>query len=76
MRIVFLAGIFLVIIAYEVPGLIKNKEWRELAAFSGLMMVAMAMSFAEALNLPFPNPNTGLKMIFTPVTSLIYKMFT
>ena len=76
MVILALMVIFLVLIALEAPGLVRDKQWRELAAFSVLMVVAMALSFAQVLGLPIPNPNHGLEAIFTPIAEMIKKVLT
>lgn len=69
-----LALVFLGLIAVEAPGLIMKRQWRELGAFGGLMVIAMFLSFAEVLQLPIPNPTKGLEMIFNPVAEFIHKL--
>ena len=56
------------IIIYEAPGLIEKKLWRELLAFSVLMLLGMILSFGLALDLPLPNPVIVVEAIFAPVT--------
>jgi len=55
--------VFLAIIAFEVPGLIRKKMWRELAAFSVLLTIGMVLSFGQVLGYPMPNPTKGIEYI-------------
>ena len=71
MVIILLIIIFLGIIALETPSMLKKRQWRELAAFGVLMLGGMALTFAQALGLPLPNPTTGIEMIFSPVADII-----
>lgn len=65
--------IFLGIIAFEAPGLIKKKMWRELAAFSVLLIIGMIYSYGQVLNLPLPNPTKGIEAVFKPVSQYLEK---
>jgi len=58
--------VFLVIIALEVPGLVKEKMWRELTAFAVLLSFGMALSIPQALGLQLPSPNAPIELIFKP----------
>ncbi|PKM83016.1 MAG: hypothetical protein CVU89_02500 [Firmicutes bacterium HGW-Firmicutes-14] len=74
--IVLLGLVFLAIIAFEVPGMLKKQQWRELAAFSVLMLIAMALSFAQLLGLPVPNPTPVIEAIFEPVSEAVKKLLS
>jgi putative effector of murein hydrolase len=54
--IILLSAVFICIIIYEVPGLIKNKYWRELAVFSFLLSIAFLISILYTLKIKPPNP--------------------
>ena len=54
--IVVMIAFFAVLIWIEVPGLIKKKSWRELAAYSVLMVLAITVSMLYALDVDIPNP--------------------
>lgn len=69
-----LSFIFLAIIALEAPGLIKKKMWRELAAFGVLLLIGMAYSYGQALDLPVPSPTAGIEAVFKPVSRFIEKI--
>jgi predicted tellurium resistance membrane protein TerC len=76
MKIILLAVILIVIAAFEFPGLVKKKMWRELAAFSVLLLIGAALSFGQALKLPLPNPTRGIEAVFVPVSRFIDKLLT
>ena len=63
--------VFLVIIALEVPGLVRKKMWRELVAFSILLVIGMVFSFGQALGYEMPNPNKGIEYMFKSVGQII-----
>ena len=47
---------FICLILYEVPGLIRNKYWKELTVFSVLMLIAFIISLLQILRIELPNP--------------------
>lgn len=61
---VLFAGIFL----FEVPALIKQKYWRELAAFLFFWGLSLTLAVLLTFNIPVPNPqkmiNTSVEYIF------------
>jgi uncharacterized membrane protein YqgA involved in biofilm formation len=63
--------LFVIIIALQVPKLIKQRMWNDLYAFSGLLLLAMVLSFAQVLDVPVLNPFDILAKIFTPVTNYL-----
>ncbi|MCL5290417.1 MAG: hypothetical protein M1489_05235 [Firmicutes bacterium] len=74
---IFLASlIFIAIIAFEAPDLIKKKMWRELTAFGVLMLIGMFYSYGQILDLPLPNPTKGIMAIFKPVSQYLEKLLS
>lgn len=71
-----LSLVFIAIIAYEAPGLIKQKMWRELAAFGVLLIIGMVYSYGQVLNLPLPNPTKGIEAVFKPVSQYLEKLLS
>lgn len=53
--ILFILG-FILVILYEVPGIIRKKYWKELAVYSFLMSVAFTISLLYILRVKIPNP--------------------
>lgn len=68
--------VFALIIAFEAPGLVRKKMWRELTAFSVLLLVGMILSFGQALDLPLPNPTRGIEAVFKPFSLYLEKLLT
>jgi len=62
---------FIGIILFEVPGLIKQKMWRELAAFSFYLSIGMAMSIPQVLGIILPNPSKAIEVLIKPVSDLL-----
>ncbi len=46
--------IMAVIAIYQVPGLLRERQWRELAAFALVWLVAGAYAFLTAIRFPLP----------------------
>ncbi|MDD3364029.1 MAG: hypothetical protein PHZ03_03535 [Syntrophomonas sp.] len=65
---------YLGIIFIQVPYMVKNALWPELAAFSFLLVLAMVYSFGLLLNWQLPNLIDGLKLLFIPVTQFMEQM--
>jgi len=63
--------LFIGIILFEVPGLVKRKMWRELAAFSVYLGIGMALTIPQALGVKLPNPNNAIEALFKPVSELL-----
>ena len=76
MKVLALVILFLIIIAIEAPGLARDRRWPELAAFSGVLLIAMTMAFTAVLDIPLPNPTSGINAIFAPVGELLDKLLS
>lgn len=53
--IFLLIAVFIFMILYEVPGLIKKRYWKELAVFSFLISIAFFISLMQVLKIEIPN---------------------
>jgi ABC-type Mn2+/Zn2+ transport system permease subunit len=69
---IFLILIYSFIIAINIPGLIKRKEWRELAAFSILCVIAFALGLMYVLDIPIPSPMKILQHIIVDILGIKY----
>lgn len=74
--ILLVSLIFIVVLALELPYLIKNKLWREMAAFSGLLVIGMVYSFGMVLDRDLPDLVDLMEMVFIPVTRFIEQMLS
>ena len=75
--IALLVLVFIAIIAWEAPGLVRKKMWRELAAFSVLLLlIGMVLGFGLVLELPLPNPTKGIEAVFRPAGRYIESLLS
>ncbi len=74
MQIIALSLVYLAIIAAEVPYLLKSKLWKELAAFSILLLLALFYSIGLVLDKPLPNLIDLLEILFVPVTKFLEQL--
>ncbi|NLK51223.1 MAG: hypothetical protein GX295_02080 [Syntrophomonadaceae bacterium] len=64
------------IIVWVVPGLVKRRKWGELLTFSLLLLASMVYGYGMCLDWSLPNPNSGLEMIFGPVTRYLEELLS
>ena len=69
---IYLLLIYAFIIIINVPGLIRRKEWRELAAFSVMCVIAFALGFMYVLDIPVPSPMKGLQHLIVDMLGIEY----
>ncbi len=65
--------VFIAIIALELPKLLKQKKWRDIAVFSALLLIGMIYSYGQILDLPLPNPTDAIDAIFEPISKFVNK---
>ncbi|WP_018394301.1 hypothetical protein [Bacillus sp. 37MA] len=76
---VAVAGILVimaVIIAINVPPLLRKKLKKELWIFSLLLLFGTVLSIAEVLNIKIPNPLDWITAIFKPLSDMVEKLLT
>ncbi|MED3909801.1 hypothetical protein P4646_12770 [Peribacillus simplex] len=74
---VAVAGILVivaVIIAIDVPPLMRKKLKKELWIFYILLLFGTALSIAQALNIKIPNPLDWITAIYKPLSDMIEKL--
>ncbi len=64
--------IFIIIALFELPLLIKEKQWRELIVFSGLFVFAFIIAILQSIGIDIPNPIKGI-ISFLKYIHLSYK---
>ncbi|MBV7275360.1 hypothetical protein I6U48_20885 [Clostridium sp. PL3] len=65
--------IFIGIILFEAPVMIKKGYWHELKVFLGFLTVAFTMSLFYITGVPIPNPVKGMEYLVKDVMHLNYK---
>lgn len=71
MKILLLALLFISIILFEAPGLVKNKMWRELTAFSVYLFIGIALSIPLVLGIKLPNPSKAIEAVIKPISQFL-----
>lgn len=66
MLIMLLITALVLILAIEIPRLIKEKLWKELAVFIFLWAVGSFIALSVVLGIELPNPTDLLNAIFAP----------
>lgn len=66
---VIILTIFLALI--EVPSLIRKKQWRELAVYTGLLFSVLGLGIVQKLQLPVSNLTQGLDQAMKPFTEFV-----
>ena len=64
---------FLVIGYFNVPQLVRAKEWRELTVFSCLYAFGLTLSILLIIGVTIPSPIKGAQYILKDVLNLHYK---
>ncbi|OPY61109.1 MAG: hypothetical protein A4E56_02269 [Pelotomaculum sp. PtaU1.Bin065] len=64
---------FALIIWLEVPGLVRKKMWRELAAFSVFLFIGMALTIPQIYGIRPFDPNEPFKKLFKPLAEFLKK---
>ncbi len=74
MQMIFLLiAVFICIILYEVPELIRNKYWRELTVVSFLISIAFMISLMQILKIEIPNPVRDTQYLVKDLLNLGYE---
>ena len=63
--------IFIGVLALELPYLVRNKLWREMAAFIFLLLIGIVYSFGLVLDRQVPSLLDLMEMVFIPVTEFM-----
>lgn len=56
----------------NIPGLIRQKAWGDLAAFSVLYVAAFVLGLLYVLDIPIPNPMKALQYIISDLWGFKY----
>ena len=72
--IFLLIVVFILIIIYEAPELIRNKYWKELIAFSFLMVIAFVISLLYILHVKVPNPMKDTQYIVRDIFKNLFHL--
>jgi hypothetical protein len=71
LNLFLIAVAFAAIAGYEIPSMLHKKQWRELIAFSVLMLFGFTMSCLMIIGIRLPNPIQGIEFVTTKVYALL-----
>ncbi|AHF09461.1 hypothetical protein DEHRE_04720 [Dehalobacter restrictus DSM 9455] len=63
---------FVAIGLFEIPALVRNKHWRELAVFSVFFVLAFILALLQAADVKIPSPVKGMEYLFKDILKLSY----
>ncbi|HVJ48429.1 hypothetical protein [Desulfitobacterium sp.] len=69
MKVFVVLLLFATIALYEIPGLMRKKEWPELITSSVLLAIGFTLSFLQVIGVDVPNPNKGIEYLIKLLTS-------
>ena len=59
---------FIIILIFELPGLIRKKYWKDLTVFLALLIIAFVLSLLQTIGIIIPSP---AKYIETIINNLL-----
>lgn len=65
---------FAVIVAIELPRLIKQKTYREIVIFFVLIALGITLSLGQVLQLPIPNITKGIETVTRPIFKAVERI--
>ena len=74
MSAVLLTCFFAAVLRIQLPPLIKRKNFREITAYSLMMMIGMVYSYAYLWDIQLPNPTHAIDAVFRPVTKFLDRL--
>lgn len=69
--IILVIGFSTTLCIVEIPKMRKNKEYKELAAFSIILLCGTLLTILKSLNVEILNPGDVVAAIYAPIVNLI-----
>ena len=74
MHLIFLlVGVFIVIVFIEVPGIVREKDRRQLAVYSFFLLLALVLSLLLTIGVKIPSPMKGIQYVIKDILHWNYK---
>ncbi|MGI6035067.1 MAG: hypothetical protein ACOYCE_04620 [Limnochordia bacterium] len=70
MNIALLIVVFLAIIGYELPGILRNGWWAELIVFAILIAMGFALGLLQIMGVALPCPVSGIEFLVSQLVRL------
>jgi len=71
--IFLLMSVFIIIVLFEAPNLVRNKHWRELVVFSILLLLAFTLALLQTYGVRIPNPGKLIDFLVRDLLHLNYE---
>jgi hypothetical protein len=70
LHLILLVGAFALIAVYEIPGMVKERHWRDLSAFSALLLFTLVLSILLYARVDVPNPVKWIEAVVHSLTKI------
>lgn len=74
MLIALAVTLMLAMAAYDLPRLIRCKEWGELGLYTAIWIVALTLSILQITAVSVPNPTTVIMSLMAPLGEALLKL--
>lgn len=71
MRKFFMILVVFGVLALDGPRLFRKRQWRDLTVFLAIWTVGAILGLGQVFGVEFPNPNTVIEAIFSPLGKFI-----
>jgi hypothetical protein len=75
LNLIFVILVFALIAGYEGPSLVVNKQWRELVAFSVILLFGLVIGCLMVMGVELPNPVNGIIFVIIKIYNLLVHVF-
>lgn len=72
LNVIIITLVVISLSAVQVPHIIKNKLYKELAVSVALISIALIYSYSEVLDWKLPGPTKFIEVIFDPVSKIVF----
>ena len=76
MKAILLILFFITVSFVQIRKLHQQKKMKDIAAYLILMLFASYLSVGSLLNVYFPNPTNGIKIIFSPIQEWVFSFIS
>ncbi|MCZ8517717.1 hypothetical protein O9H85_36505 [Paenibacillus filicis] len=72
MKVFALIVAFTVLTLLELPGLLKKRQWAEIAVYSMLLMIGFVLSLLLTVGIEVPNPDKAIQSVIRSSTRMLH----
>lgn len=71
--VILVIMVFIGVVLFDAPDLVRRKYWRELAAFSSLLLFAFLLTLLQSIGVLKPGLMEGMEYLIKDVLHIYYK---